>query len=69
MDDFNAPQGKLARWKQAFKTFWIECRRVLTVTKKPNKEEFLTIVKISGAGILIIGAIGFVLHMIKQLLF
>ena len=40
----------------------------LKVTKKPNKEEYLTIVKVSGLGILLIGLMGFLIQMIKQLL-
>ena len=36
---------------------------------KPTKEEFKTISKISGLGILIIGLIGFLVHVIDQLLF
>jgi protein transport protein SEC61 subunit gamma and related proteins len=47
-----------------FKNFLAECRRVIKVTKKPNKLEFSTIVKVSGLGILVIGAIGFILQMI-----
>ncbi len=50
------------------KDFMTECVRVLRITKKPDKEEFLTIVKVAGAGIIIIGLIGFILHMINQLL-
>lgn len=49
---------------------WLrEAWRVLRVTKKPDMAEFKTIVKISGVGILIIGLIGFVIHLIKELLF
>ena len=51
------------------KRFGKECWRVLRITKKPTKEEYKTIVKVSGLGILIIGLIGFVIQMIKQLLF
>lgn len=51
-----------------FKRFLYECKLVLRVTKKPNKEEFKNIVKVSGIGILVIGLIGFLLQMIKQLL-
>ena len=40
-----------------FKGFINESIRVLRVTKKPDKTEFLTIVKASGLGILIIGLI------------
>lgn len=64
-----AGTGRFSRWTQAFKSFILECRRVLTITKKPNKEEFLTTVKISGIGILVVGAIGFILHLVKQLIF
>lgn len=56
-------------FKQKFKEFIIECRRVLKVTKKPSRDEFKTIVKISGVGILIIGLIGFLIHFAKELLF
>ncbi|MBN2880529.1 protein translocase SEC61 complex subunit gamma [Candidatus Woesearchaeota archaeon] len=52
----------------ALKEFIKECKRVLRITKKPSKEEFGVIVKVSGVGILIIGLIGFVLQMIKELL-
>ncbi|MBI2546555.1 protein translocase SEC61 complex subunit gamma [Candidatus Woesearchaeota archaeon] len=51
------------------KRFAIECRRVLAVTKKPTGFEFKTIVKVSGLGILIIGFIGFLFQMIRDLLF
>jgi len=38
-----------------------EYRRVLMVARKPDKDEFLTSSKISALGMLIIGAIGFVI--------
>jgi protein transport protein SEC61 subunit gamma and related proteins len=50
------------------KEFYIQCVRVMKITKKPTKEEFLTIVKVSGLGILAIGLIGFILHLINQLI-
>ena len=51
------------------KRFIGESKRVLIVTKKPTKDEFRTIVKASGLGILIIGFIGFVVAMIQQIFF
>jgi len=51
------------------KRFINECVRVLKVTKKPDRFEFTTIVKVSGLGILIIGLIGFLIQMIKVLFF
>lgn len=52
-----------------FKSFINECLRVLKITRKPNKLEFKTIVKVSGLGMIVIGLIGFVITMLKQLLF
>ncbi|HII17370.1 TPA: protein translocase SEC61 complex subunit gamma [Candidatus Woesearchaeota archaeon] len=47
------------------RSFWVECVRVLMVTKKPTKTEFATIVKASALGMAIIGALGFAITMIK----
>ena len=55
-------------WRK-FKDFVRESKRVLIVTKKPTKDEFKTIVKVSGLGILIIGVLGFLIQMIKQFIF
>ncbi len=46
-----------------------EYKRVITVTKKPTKEEFITIVKVSGLGILAVGLLGFIIQMIEALIF
>ncbi|MBW3013822.1 protein translocase SEC61 complex subunit gamma [Candidatus Woesearchaeota archaeon] len=56
-------------WWDRFKRFYLECRRVLKVTQKPTKNEALTVIKISALGMLIIGAIGFVIKMAQILLF
>ena len=45
------------------KTFLLESKRVLAVTRKPTKGEFFTIVKVTGTGILIIGAVGFTIYL------
>jgi len=54
---------------EKLKAFIMECKRVLRVTKKPDKQEFTTIVKISAIGMAIIGVIGFLVHFVKELLF
>jgi protein transport protein SEC61 subunit gamma-like protein len=51
-----------------FKEFIAECRRVIRVTKKPSRDEFRTIVKVSGLGIILIGLVGFILQMIRNYL-
>jgi len=55
--------------KGKLKKFFKETVRVLRITKKPNKQEYITIVKVTGLGAAIIGALGFVIFLIKQLLF
>ena len=62
MDEADVRPSKLKR-------FWKETVRVLRITKRPNKEEYKSIVKVTGLGIAIIGALGFVIFLIKQLLF
>ena len=51
-----------------FKSFIIESKRVFKITKKPSKEEFKAIVKVSSIGILIIGVIGFIIQIAWLLL-
>lgn len=42
--------------------------RVLKLTKKPSREEFLTIAKVAGIGILAVGAIGFIIYVLLTML-
>lgn len=51
MDVQKTIRGKLAEWK-----------RVLKITRKPDREEFSMAAKVTGAGILIIGGIGFLIY-------
>ncbi|MDY6761466.1 MAG: protein translocase SEC61 complex subunit gamma [Candidatus Nanohaloarchaea archaeon] len=39
-----------------------EWRRVLKITRKPDREEFTMSAKVTGAGILLLGAIGFTIY-------
>lgn len=50
------------------KSFIIECKRIWQVTKKPSKKELITIVKVTGIGMLVIGFLGFLINIIWQLL-
>jgi protein transport protein SEC61 subunit gamma-like protein len=54
--------------KKSFVDFIKLCQRVLHVSKKPGRDEFLNVAKITGIGVLIIGAIGFIISIIAQLL-
>jgi protein transport protein SEC61 subunit gamma-like protein len=42
--------------------------RILQLTRKPSMDEFLTISKVAGAGILLIGIIGFAVYLIMVLI-
>jgi protein transport protein SEC61 subunit gamma and related proteins len=53
------------KWKRFIK----ETVRVLRITKKPGKQEFITLLKVTGLGIVIIGIIGFLIFLAKQKLF
>jgi protein transport protein SEC61 subunit gamma and related proteins len=44
------------------------CQRVLHVSRKPGRDEFLNVAKITGIGVIIIGAIGFIISIAAQLL-
>ncbi|MFB6077185.1 MAG: protein translocase SEC61 complex subunit gamma [Candidatus Nanohaloarchaea archaeon] len=61
MDIHRTLRDKIAEW-----------RRVLKITRKPDREEFSMSAKVTGAGILLIGGIGFVIYsgatIIKMLL-
>ena len=51
------------------KSFTLECRRVLKITRKPTGTEFKTIVKASALGMAIIGLLGFTISILKQIIF
>ncbi len=42
--------------------------RVLKLTRKPTREEFNVIAKVAGAGILLIGLIGFIIYLLITVL-
>jgi len=48
----------------SFNSFLLKCKRVWLVLKKPTKNEFLKVAKVSAVGILIIGVIGFIISII-----
>jgi len=58
-------QSLLAKLKE----FGKECKRVLKITKKPSGKEYKTILTVTGIGILVVGLIGFLITMVKQLFF
>ena len=47
--------------KSRISSFLVQCRRVWLILKKPSSEEFKGIAKVSALGILILGALGFLI--------
>jgi len=51
----------------SIKSFVIKCKRVWSVLKKPSKKEFEMIAKVSAIGILILGALGFLISITMKI--
>jgi protein transport protein SEC61 subunit gamma-like protein len=49
------------------KNFVYECRRVLRVARKPDRDEYLQISRITGIGMVLIGVLGFIITLISYL--
>jgi protein transport protein SEC61 subunit gamma-like protein len=45
--------------KSRLEGFFLKSKRVWSVLKKPTKEEFVSVTKISAVGIAIVGVVGF----------
>jgi len=48
-------------------SFILKCKRVWMVLKKPTKEEFLKVAKVSAVGIAIIGLLGFIISILMEI--
>jgi protein transport protein SEC61 subunit gamma-like protein len=48
--------------------FYRKCVRVWHILRKPTREEFLTVAKVSAIGIGIIGLIGFIILLLMRLI-
>ncbi len=44
--------------------FLSNCKRVLRIARKPDKNEYLQVAKITGIGIMLIGFIGFLIMLV-----
>ena len=52
---------------ESLKSFFNKCKRVWHTLKKPSKEEFEKVAKVSAIGILILGLIGFIIALIMKI--
>jgi len=44
--------------------FLSNCKRVLRIARKPDKNEYLQVAKITGLGVLLVGFIGFLMILV-----
>lgn len=63
MEELEAPQPNRV------KRFIKETLRVIHITKKPTPQEYKSLLKVTAIGIAILGVLGFVVFLVKQLLF
>ena len=54
--------------KETTSDFIKQSKRVLKVARKPDREEFLNFSKVTAIGIAIIGVIGFIIVLLRQLI-
>ena len=52
----------------SLQSFVLQCSRVWRIMRKPGKEEFRSISKVSAIGLLVIGLIGFLVAIIVNIL-
>ncbi|MGD9275776.1 MAG: protein translocase SEC61 complex subunit gamma [Candidatus Pacearchaeota archaeon] len=48
------------------KSFFLKCKRVWHIMKKPSKKEYTTIAKVSAIGIGVLGILGFAISIIMN---
>jgi protein translocase SEC61 complex gamma subunit len=64
MMENNENPGIGTKMKYKINEYW----RVLRITKKPDGYEYKTILKISGLGMAIVGALGFIIQMAVEIM-
>jgi protein transport protein SEC61 subunit gamma-like protein len=52
----------------SIQSFVLQCSRVWRIMRKPSKEEFRSISKVSAIGLLVIGLIGFLVAIVVNIL-
>lgn len=57
----------MAEYIQKIKSFFVQCKRVWIVLKKPSKKEYEQVAKVSAIGIGILGLLGFLISIIMKL--
>jgi len=56
------PTSKVNTTLNNLKDFLHQCKRVLMISRKPTRQEYITISKVTGLGICLLGFVGFIIH-------
>jgi len=48
-------------------SFFLKCKRVWSILRKPTKKEFWTVAKVSGIGVILLGVFGFIVSGIMKI--
>ena len=59
----------MAKVWTSIKSFTLKSKRVWLALKKPSKQEFETIAKVSAAGIVVLGLFGFIISIFMKMIF
>ncbi|MBQ6349676.1 MAG: protein translocase SEC61 complex subunit gamma [Methanobrevibacter sp.] len=54
--------------QESFNKFVKDSKRVLKVSKKPDKQEYFELAKVTSLGVVIVGVIGFVVFLLGALI-
>ena len=54
--------------QESFDKFIKDSKRVLKVSRKPDKQEYLELAKVTSIGVVIIGVIGFIIVILGSLI-
>ena len=54
--------------QESFNKFIKDSKRVLKVSKKPDRQEYLELAKVTSIGVVIVGVIGFVIFLLGSLI-
>jgi len=49
---------------EKIRSFLKQCRRIMSIATKPDKEEYINYAKIIAIGVLLLGMLGFILYVI-----
>lgn len=66
MESSSAQVTVTPSWRTKLGSFMVQSKRVWHLLRKPTKEEFIGVAKISALGIVAIGVVGFIISLLMR---